>query len=153
MSYIDVDQKCPREPASCNPHNFIILLECRFNFLFNSICVLAQNSIIVESLIFNGSRLIIQRMIRKIGSKESFGAVTQIDSQNIKCSNLRICSRAYSGDFAMLPIQCRENQIIINVIGFLGKINFATCLAALLGNKTFSTKAFINQYRNELASR
>ena len=52
--------------------------------------MLAQNGIRVETHLFNGSRFIVQRMLRKVGREISFGAIAKIHGQNIKRIILRV---------------------------------------------------------------
>src|SRR5688572_10961885 len=150
MPNIDIYKQGTREPAAGNSHKFIISLEGSFDLLFERASMSMQNRFRIESVILDGSRLIVQSMIREIGCKESLGAALHIHRQYIEFAYFGIYARTYRCHPTMPPIERGENQFITNLISFFWKIGLAASLTAPLHGETLRPNTLIDKHPNQL---
>jgi hypothetical protein len=144
VTHIDIDQERAREPATCDSHEIVVGPEGRFDFFLERAAVCAQDFFRIRTFLFDGLRLLVQRVIGKIRRKQPFGTITHIHSQYIERSDLRIRASANGSHFAMLPIQCRKDDVIPDLKGLFRKIRLPARLTTLLRGKAFRANTLIN---------
>src|SRR5215217_2385498 len=103
MSDIDIDQQGTWEPAACDANNFIICLEGGFDLFLEGAPIRALDFVPVKLILLKGDGFIIQWMRPKVEREHSPRLIIKVHRQNIERANLRIDTRAYYRDLAMLP--------------------------------------------------